>query len=177
MGSLQIIASANANSGTKTSSFAFTNIPQTYTDLLLYLSLRGTDGGNEGYGSIWLNNQSSGTGFYGQIEAQGAGLSVTVASNFGLDYKRFIIPNSGAGSLEFSATYCYIPNYTVSGRPKSMSISSNQTNTSNNNRNTNEVSTYTGGITNAITQINIFATSGNLAQYSSVYLYGIDSTP
>lgn len=175
MGSLQLIASANADSGTRTTAFAFTSIPQTYTDLLLYLSLRGTDGGTEGYAKIFINNNE--TTAYSLTQAQGAGTSVIVAQNTGLDQWRFIIPNSGGGSLEFSATYVYIPLYTLTNINKQVSISSNQTNTSSGgSRNTNEVVAFTGQ-TSAINRLDIFCMSGNLQQYSSVYLYGIDSTP
>lgn len=174
MGSLQLIASANANSGDRNSAFQFTNIPQTYTDLLLYLSLRTTDGSAETESKIFINGNESIA--YSLMQAQGAGISVTVAQNTGLSHWKFITPGAGSANFEFSGTFCYMPNYRLSSVYRQMSISSNQTNTNSNNRNTNEVSAFTGQ-TSPVTQLDIFGVSGNIARYSSVYLYGIDSTP
>lgn len=176
MGSLRLIASANANTGNRTTAFQFTNIPQTYTDLLLYFSLRTTEATAESQGKIFINGQEA--TLYSQQQAQGAGTTVTASQQTGLDQWRYILPGANSAGSEFSGTFCYIINYSVASRNRMMSISSNQTNSATSNRNTNEVSTYTSQ-TNVITQLDIFAMTGqgNLSQFSTVYLYGMDSTP
>lgn len=174
MGSLRFIASANTNSGSSTSPISFTSIPSTYTDLLVYLSLKSTASGTEQFSRFYINNVAN---QYHWQRAQGAGLSISVdRTTSSQPYWTFIVPGGSAPSAQFSNTFIYIPNYKNTSIYKSPSVSSNQTNSNTNNRNTFEMSGWSG-ITAAINRIDIQMDFGDIAQFCTMYLYGIDSTP
>ena len=158
------------------SSITFSSIPSTYTDLLLKSSARSAIVG--GRDDAYINFNGSIASTYQTIRLRGAdggsysnnsGANVAPASTYPLE-----IPGSTATASTFSNDDIYIPNYTGS-QAKSYSVDS----TAENNSTVTWQVTLSAGITtatSAITSITYTATSGNLVQYSTFYLYGIKSS-
>lgn len=157
-----------------TSSIDFTNISQTYTDLLILHSLR--SGYNAFADDIGFRfNNDTGNNYslltlYGQNANSGSG---TVANN-SYGYLGYL-PASTATANVFSNGYLYIPNYTANIYKSS---------TCDNIQEYASSSNYTlmmiGNIWNsnsAITSIKLFSSNGaNWLQYSSAELYGIKNS-
>lgn len=151
-------------------SIEFTSIPQTYTDLLVLYSLRGSQA--QVYTQASLTFNASSTGYYWKM-LQGTGSSignqsVTNGSNIG----GFNGTGSSATANTFGNLRLYIPNY-ASSQFKSLSI--------NDVLETNASTTYmalVAGVwtnTNAITTITMTGLN-NWVQHSSASLYGISKT-
>lgn len=173
MGRLQVIASANANSGSTSSAFSFQNIPNTYTDLALYISLRTTQASTATDGIIYMNGITSGYDYY---SLRSAGITLSSGSSQNAANGWFAIPGSSATSSIFSNTFIYLPNYSFTTSNKTwLSESMNV------NGGTNPVVDYeatTRNSTTTISRIDIFVFSSNsIAQYSTAYLYGVERTP
>jgi hypothetical protein len=155
-------------------SITFSDIPQTYTDLLLVASLRDT--GDVGTAFAYIQFNDATTGYTSRL-LRGSGSSTSSTSNSdGTSLRGRISPNDATANT-FGSTAFYIPNYTSSNY-KSVSIDSVQE-----ENNTESWQTITAGLwsnTSAITSIKIFAGNSNLAQYSSAALYaytkGTDGT-
>lgn len=159
---MQLIQTVTVGAG-GAASIDFTSIPQTYTDLLLVLSLRGDSDGK-------INFNDTTTSYSGrQLGGSGSGVfseSTTSSGRFG----GFITPNANTANT-FANTSVYIPNYTAAIN-KAISIDTVTEN--------NGTAAYQGiqatlwSNTSAITKIVITGNSGtNHAQYSSASLYGI----
>jgi hypothetical protein len=155
-----LIASANANAGA-VASLSFTSIPQTYTDLAVVLSLRGSASGNF---AEWQFNSST-TTFTG-IVLRGDGS--TAAS----------LTRTNGGNISNSSTYTantfanavmFIPNYTGSAAKNYYVDAGTETNSTGAEMN---VQTGSWNGTAAITSLSFNFYGGNLAQYSTAYLYG-----
>lgn len=153
-----------------TTSVVFSNIPQTYTDLLVKMSARTNDAGN--YNDVDMD-------FNGESSRQWRGLYAVTTSAASSTSTGFNIigPANGAGSTAstFSNSETYIPNYTSTG-VKSLSSDGVAENNSSSNWNT---SFAANTITNsaAVTSITITPFSGNsFQQYSTFYLYGISNS-
>ena len=152
------------------SSIEFTSIPQTYTDLLVLYSLRGSQA--QVYTQAFLTFNASSIGYYWRM-LQGTGTSignnaVTNSSNIG----GFNGTGSSATANTFGNLRLYIPNY-ASSQFKSCSV--------NDVLETNASTTYMSLVaavwtnTNAITTITMTGLN-NWVQYSSASLYGISKT-
>jgi hypothetical protein len=148
---------------------SFTNVPQTYSDLYVVLSLRG-DLNNPQIGHlIRLNNDSAAN--YSSRRLVGTGSAASSASESGsTSIYGGQAPAVTSTSSTFGNTLIYIPNYTAS-TTKSLSIEAT--------REINNIATFMCLIagawsgTAAINEIDIVCESGNWAQYSSASLYGI----
>ncbi len=155
--------------GTATTSITFSSIPQTYTDLQLFYSVRdtGTNGGERSFQTNLSLNGST-TGFtckvlyaYSGTGSQGSG-----------SYTRFAgwHPDAATTSNTFGNTSLYLPNYTGSTN-KSYSIDQIGEN--------NEANIYRcilAGLwsnTAAITSLTLTTDGTNLAVGSMFSLYGI----
>jgi hypothetical protein len=143
----------------------FTNIPGTYTDLVLYASLRTNEAQIESNATISFNgsgaNKNSRTLYGG---GTGTGNSYTYADNI-------YIWTSGASATAsiFGNAIYHIPNYTTSNA-KTVSIDSTM------EHNGTCSMALTAGLwdnTAAVTSITITSGGGNFVQHSSAYLYGI----
>jgi hypothetical protein len=155
------------------SSIDFTSIPSTYTDLLLKVSLRGSDANNYVNSRITFNGSASGYTsrlLYGL--GSGSPTSITNAVTTAVDYSAY-----GTGSLATTSTFgiaeIYIPNYAGSAY-KSLSIDG----VSENNA-TTAIAALTAGLWSnsaAINQITITPGVGTLVQYSTATLYGISKS-
>jgi hypothetical protein len=143
----------------------FTNIPQTYTDLLIKISSRGTNAGTAVAYQISFNSNTS--NFSSRILG-GNGSSVSSYS----DQPRRIGLTSAAGATAstFGNGEIYIPNYAGSNN-KSYSADA----VSENNATAAEAHIFAGLWSNtaAITSVTLTPQFDNFAQYSTATLYGI----
>jgi len=147
------------------SSVTFSGIPQTgYTDLVVKINARMTNAGPN-WSKMQLNGSASNfTVRY--LEGSGSGASsANTATNYqGLD------TGTTATANVFSNNEIYIPNY-ASANYKSYSVDTVTEN--------NATAAYMGLLaglwsnTAAITSIMLYPDSGNYAQYSTFYLYGV----
>lgn len=149
--------------GSAQANITFSSIPQTFTDVYLVFSLRGTTSAN----SVELRLLPNGVGgsdrvLYG-FGSGGAG------SNSGANL-RGVTSAATSTTSTFGSGQVYIPNYTASGA-KSISMES----LSENNNSVADMYVLAGlsTTTTALTSLTISPVSGNFAQYSSATLYGI----
>ena len=147
--------------------FAFTNIPQNYTDLLIRVSARGTYSGVNDQLAISFNGSTSSYA-YKQLYGIGSG---GVGSQGGSTYPDSYIAGGTSTSNTFGNTELYISNYSSSIRKAVLIDSVSESNTS------AVASSLTGGYwanTSPIRSISVFnSLSGTFVQYSTATLYGI----
>jgi len=167
-----LIASQVVGSG-GASSITFSSIPQTYTDLKLVISARSTStsgaigfqfNGDTGSNYSWRRIIGNGSS-----ASSGSGTAVTgvAGDETGTDLT----------ASTFSNNEMYIPNYSVSGIAKSVSVDGVTENNATTAYAQLTANLWTG--TGAITQITILSyggSSANLAQNSTFYLYGIKNS-
>ena len=172
----ELISSVTVGAG-GAASIDFTSIPATYTDLVLEVSARCTTNGYySGYQqALYARFNSSSSGYsHRWIQAEG-GSSVNSGSNSyftaGTSYAPIgtITPNDWTAST-FSNVATYIPNYAGS---TNKSYSSDGV--AENNAAAGSLIMFAGLWSNtaAITSIGLTLPSGNFAQYSTAYLYGV----
>jgi len=152
-------------------SIDFSSIPSTYTDLIIKVSLRGSDAGNYVNNRITFNGSTSG---YTSKLLYGLGSSTGSLNNSvtnAVDFAAY-----GTGSAATSSTFgnaeIYIPNYTASTN-KSLSVDA----VSENNA-TTAIAALTAGLWSnsaAINQITITPSDGTFLQHSTAYLYGVSN--
>ena len=146
-----------------TSSISFENIPQHYTDLLLFTSLRST---GVGTGAYFAFNGS--TANFAGVTLQGSGASVNSPSD---PRRAGYTTGSEQTTSTFANNMAYILNYS-SNQFKSYSVDHVQEN----NGTISYQGIFTGAWnqTAAINSITITNPTGDMAQYSSASLYGIN---
>jgi hypothetical protein len=161
-----LISSVTVGSG-GAANIEFTSIPATYTDLLVKISSRGTaNNATSGYYyDVTFNNTSANrSGRYLQkLDANPDSGSYTL---WGLSTP------SDFTSSTFSDGELYIPNYTSSNYKSAYLDSVNENNSTTQRMN---MSAGLWSDTAAITSIKLVQGSGNFAQYSTAYLYGISN--
>lgn len=145
-------------------SIQFNNIPQTFTDLKLVLSLRTSASAVFDYIGINTNNGSAAD----IIRLQGTGSVAN--SNRGAGGSSFIINGNTATSNTFSSTELYIPNYTSSTAKQIIIDTVTENNGTTAYQELNALYYALGG--NPINTI-LFSGSSSLLQYSTFSLYGI----
>ena len=149
-------------------SMAFTSIPQTYTDLKVVMSARGTRSEIQSNSRISFNgNTSNFTAKY--LEGQGTGVASGSSARF-----LGAVPAANATASTFGNSEFTVPNYT-SANHKSYSA---YTTTENNGA--DAYIYFVAGLwsdTSAITSITIDSSSAdNFAQHSTATLYGIKNS-
>lgn len=153
-------------------SIQFTSIPQTYTDLIVKLSVRTTRPGIDVDDEIYLEFNGSGGTAYSVRVVEGNGTTPRSAQTLSsANMGRGIAPSDNATANTFSNCEYYIPNYAGSTN-KSVSFD----NTMENNA-TNSIMNLASGLwsnTSAITSIR-FTAVGTFDQYSTATLYGVFS--
>lgn len=148
------------------SSVTFNSIPQTgYTDLVIKFSGRNTADSSQTL--ITLNGSTS---TYTGKRLYGSGSAATSDAGNTANFNPSSTDASSYTANTFGNAEIYIPNYTSSNY-KSVSIDGVTE---------NNATTAYGGIfaglwstTSAITSVSLAANSGNWAQYSTFYLYGV----
>jgi hypothetical protein len=159
----ELIASSTVGSG-GAANITFSAIPSTFTDLCVKFSLRKAVDGNDTL--ITFNGSSANISsrlLYGTGSAAGSGAD---ASNF---YS--LADRSSYTANTFSNGEFYIPNYASTSTYKSIT---HDAVTENNG--TESLAYLTAALlssNSAISSITIAASSGNLVQYSTAYLYGV----
>lgn len=160
-----LIASSTVGSG-GASTITFSSIPGTYTDLLLYTSLR-SDGSFTNQDLVLTFNGSSAN--LSQIFLIGTGTGTANGSS--TDFFGGVVNGATSTASTFSNNSVYLPNYASTTVNKSGSIDGVREN------NATNTSTYLGaGLrsnTAAITSITLGLSSNSFVQYSTAYLYGI----
>lgn len=165
-----LISSVTVGSG-GAANIEFTSIPNTYTDLLLKVSLRSATNDTDEWTTLTFNGTSSG---YSQRVLGGNGTAAFSISSSGAEWNytgEMNAANSTAST--FNNTDIYIPNYAGSNN-KSISVDS----VMEQNATKGIASLGAGLLSNsaAITSIRIKPnTTANLVQYSTAYLYGISN--
>ena len=150
---------------------SFTNIPQTYTDLVIKLSARSTSGGGD---CTMIFNGSSTAAYSGKL-LYGDGSAAASTSNSSvaqMSWGAGSINRSTTTSSTFASTEVYITNYASTSNYKSVSTDSVEENNA-----TQAYSQLAGSLwsnTAAITSITLTpSSSGSFVQYSTATLYGI----
>jgi hypothetical protein len=150
----------------------FTNIPQTYTDLVLKVSARDNRPTNIiNYIEIFFNNSAS---TYSQKDLSTNGSTVySTGNDLGANKPYTYGTASGATANTFGNSEIYIPNYT-SSNAKSFSIDSITENNGTEVRYALSAASWSG--TSAITSIKLLTYSGGsqlFQQHTTATLYGI----
>ena len=149
----------------------FNNIPQTYQDLMIVARLRSTTSGSLDSWQVQANATAS---VYSHTPLKGDGSSATSvrgSSVYGIAVGTE--PAAGATSGIYNAGIAHILNYTNSSNFKTvLGRSSSDLNGS------GEVYLTAGliRITNALTQIQVFTSSANMASGSTVELFGVKAS-
>jgi hypothetical protein len=156
-------------------SIAFSNIPQTYTDLKIVVSARGTDATALDTLSVRFNGATTNYSYRQLYGGAGSGSIVVGSANGATLLYGGVIPSTNATASTFSSQEIYVPNYT-SNLNKSVSIDS----ASENNASTNwqlDLFAALWSNTAAITSVSVLTQSGqNFAQHTTATLYGISRT-
>lgn len=158
--------------GAGASSIDFSSIPSTYTDLVLKVSLRGTDANNYVNNKITFNGSTSG---YTSKLLYGLGSSTGSLNNAvtnAVDFSSYGTGSSATANT-FGSAEIYIPNYAGSTN-KSLSVDA----VSENNA-TTAIAALTAGLwsnTSAINQVTITPAVGTFVQHSTATLYGISNS-
>ena len=162
----ELIASSTVGSG-GASNIEFTSIPNTFTDLALFYSIR-TDRTGTNWDGIRLTPNSSGTTPTSRMLF---GTGSATGSEFNNDYYGGTAPTAATTSSTFGNGFIYITNY-ASSNYKSWSVDAVGENNS-----TATLSNLVAGlwsVTDAITSLKLRAeTTANFVQYSTAYLYGV----
>jgi hypothetical protein len=153
--------------GTAAASIEFTSIPQTFTDLVVFLSLRNQT--STSYAAVLKFNSS--TSGYSNIRLYGNGTSVTSDSTSGVGILNVLgVSSTDTTANTFGNTELYVPNY--SGiKVKTLSANS----TSENNSSTAFTAIVSGlwNDTSSITSVSFTPPAGNFVAGSTISLYGI----
>jgi hypothetical protein len=167
------IASVSVDSS-GASSMSFTSIPNTYTDLCLFVSARSSRSQSSDNIDIFFNGSTSNRSDTALRGSGGVTVSYTT-SNGHIGY----IPAASDTSNTFGSTFIYIPNYTSSNNK---SFSADVVMENNASGNGSAFMVLDAGLwsqTAAITSITINTSSGassNFVQYSTATLYGIKNS-
>ena len=162
-----LIASSTVGSG-GAANIEFTSIPQTYTDLLVKISLRGTS--NIGVAGLILEyNSSSSNLTYIRLLGDGSAASSYTASIGQIS----VVQGGNATANTFSNQEIYIPNYTSANYKSASADSVNETNATTEYMSLNA---HLWSNTAAITSLKLTPNAGSLVQYSTAYLYGIKNS-
>jgi hypothetical protein len=166
-----LIQSSTVGSG-GASSIEFNSIPQTYTDLMIVTSMRGTSAsGPESHLVLAAFNGSSSNRSAIRLEAFGGAVGSDTFTLPGIG----VTGGTGTTVSTFANGTCYIPNYTSTSRKKSYGA---DWASENNSTTAFDLGIIAGlwSITSAITSISVSISSTNIAEYSSAYLYGIKNS-
>ena len=167
-----LIASSTAGSG-GAADFTFSSIPSTYTDICVLLSGRSTASFTRRILRLRVNGSSTASDYSGRdlIGSGSAASSGTQAPGDSSYIQIYDLPAANATASTFGNISIYIPNYANSSTFKCVSVDS----VAEDNTTTAYMSLLAGlyNQNTAITQIYLAPDSGNFAQHSTAYLYGI----
>lgn len=156
-------------------SVTFSSIPNTYTDLVIRMSLRIASTSNNTKGLRYKLNGSTANYSRTVLEGYGTGLFSNRASSTAFQYAGEVITDfAGMTTNTFANTEIYIPNYTVSAN-KPISVFGV---TENNNADYAYIDAHAHlwSNTSAITSIELYPEVDNWKTGSSFFLYGIKNS-
>jgi hypothetical protein len=165
---LQLIEIADITVASPVTSVDFTSIPSGYTDLLIKVSLRSSDGNVDDGANIYFNSDTT-VGNYSFRRLRGSG-SAASSDNSTASYRWSIVPGNTATSNTFGNLEFYIPNYTSSNY-KSASVDLVTENNA-----TAAVTALVAGLWNqtaAITSISIASGGNYFLTNTTATLYGV----
>jgi hypothetical protein len=166
-----LIASSTVGAG-GAASIDFSSIPSTYTDLVVLTSLRSTATGSAADFFVYASfNGLTTNRTYRRIE----GYNGLAGSDNGSNYPVGITGGSTTTASIFNNGSFYIPNYSSTTINKSYSADWASENPSAVNYDLGFIAGLWSS-TAAINQITITVSTGNLAEYSTAYLYGINNS-
>ena len=168
---MTLISSATAGSG-GASSFDFTSIPNTYTDLLIKISARVTGGAGVKDIAIQYNGDTGSN--YTYVEMVGTGASTSTGTATTVRHNTISPPDNTTANT-FGNVDIYIPSAFTSYQ-KSSSVSAVAENNSASTDVQLRLQGWLWSGTSAITSIKIFAPGQTMTQYSTAYLYGIKNS-
>lgn len=164
-----------------TAAISFTSIPNTYTDLVIWYSLKGTAVTPYQYVKLTFNSSTATNYqhyvFYG-LEATGTARASNKQTTNASIYDFFISGDDSDRTSTYGSGQIYIPRYAGSTKKKtSIDFGSAANRGSGTNvGGTGVILGYHAGmwnLTDAITSITLTIESGNFKQYSTATLYGI----
>jgi hypothetical protein len=157
--------------GSTAANIEFTNIPQTYNDLVIYISARSNRAtGEDGLG-LRLNNITTGY-TYRNLTSNGSSVA-SANTNFEQVWASRIPAANSTGST-FSNNYIHIPNYAGTTTKSYMTDGV----TENNGTEAYIVlQAINNSTTSAITSITLTSINASLVQHSTATLYGITRVP
>lgn len=155
------------------SSYTFSAIPNTYTDLCLKISARTTAASTNGNVFVRFNSDSAAN--YSYTLLQGTG-SAAYSYTFPGETNDFAGAVSGANATAntFGSIEMYIPSYTASQKKPLNSISASESDVASNVLIESIANLWQG--TAAITSITLSTDATSFAAGSSFYLYGIKNS-
>jgi len=157
-----------------TATVTFSSIPQTYTDLIIFMSARTDLNTSQRYANIQIKPNGSGA------DGSDRNLFTIDGATVGSGSDGVLIAGEAANdsltASVFGNSYVYIPNYTSSNNKSTSMDGVNE-----NNATAAAVVMFAGLWSNsaAITSIDITPQAGsgtNFKQYSTFYLYGVKNT-
>lgn len=157
------------------SSVTFSNIPNTYTDLVIRMSPRGQHASE--FVNVYLRFNSNTNTLYSQnylvsyTNQVSQGRSTDSTSTYSGDGSAASATSNTFGSIEF-----YIPSYTQSQDKPMSSFAASENNTTTYLTTSILVSANLFRSTSAISSIDIIADSTNFVSGSSFFLYGIKNS-
>jgi hypothetical protein len=151
------------------SSIDFNSIPQTYTDLLLVVSMRTSGANVYEDGRIRINGSSA--NIYTERMLYGNGSVANTASTTNTQFNWSAVNGGTSTSNTFNNVQLYFSNYAGSTNKPMM----NETVIENNGTSTMMMA-HTGlwASTAAITSLSYYPSAGTVQQYSTASLYGIN---
>ena len=167
----ELISSVTIGSG-GSSSLSFTSIPSTYTDLLLFVSLRTAQSGASSDCRITINGTNTGL--------NSRGLDARSAGPYSWNYtNNLYLVGGGNGNTSTSNTFSnwqiYIPNYASTSTYKS--VSGDYVRESNDANSGQVYNGFVAGNYNSNTAITSVGVendgNNNYLQYTTAYLYGV----
>jgi hypothetical protein len=169
-GAMVPIATVEANSGSTTNPMSFTNIPQTYQDLMLVVFGRATNADTTNEYAVTINNDY--TTIYSRTILQGNGSAASSTRTTGDSYyfPRYARTGASATSGIFGASTTHFLNYANTSTFKTI-VSRAATDV-----NGSGFTTLTCGLyrsTTGINRLDLFSNGGNWTFGSTATLYGI----
>jgi hypothetical protein len=165
---LQLFKIETVEVASPVTSITFSSIPQGYTDLIVKISARSSDGNIADGANIYLNNDTT-TGNYSFRRLRGTGTSV-LSDSSSSSYRWFQVPGNTATTNTLGNLEAYIPNYTSSVY-KSVSVDGITE-----NNGTEAHASIVAGLwnsTSAITSVTIASGGNYFLTNSTATLYGV----
>ncbi len=168
----ELIASSTVGSG-GAADITFSSIPSTFTDICVLLSGRSTASFTRRILRLRINGSSTASDYTGRdvVGSGSAASSGSQPAGTSSYIQIYDLPAANATASTFGNISIYIPNYANSTTYKSVSVDA----VAEDNITTAYMSLLAGiyNQNTAITQIYLAPDSGNFAEYSTAYLYGV----